>query len=170
MFTDLSPPPTEPVTLDEVKLFLRIDQGEEDALLEHLIRSARLQIEHRASLVMIERPVRIQVSARRTEVRLPLEPVHELISAKIDGEDIPAQLEARSHPPRVRFAHAPDAIVTFDLRAGFGPMPEDVPVPLRQAVLLLVADAFEHREREAGFDRTSLRIDALIGPYWGPRL
>ena len=62
-----------------------------------------------------------------------------------------------------------EGFAEVDVLAGFGTAAE-VPVPLRQAVLLLVADAYEHREREAGFARTSLRVDALIGPYRGPRL
>ena len=62
-----------------------------------------------------------------------------------------------------------DGPLDIEVEAGFG-TPAEVPTPLRQAVLLLVADAYEHREREVGFARTSLRIDALLGPWRGPRL
>ena len=67
-----------------------------------------------------------------------------------------------------------DAMARIESRAriafsDFG-APVDVPAPLRQAVFLLVADAREHQESEVGFARTSSRIDALIGPWRGPRL
>ena len=170
MFTDLSPPPVEPVTLDDAKLFLRIDTPHHDALLGDLIRSAREQVERRASLVLVTRDVRLTLPVCGTRVRLPISPVQSLTEVRVEGETVEGQLNNRPHPAWLHFATRQQGFAEIDLVAGFGRTDADVPVPLRQAILLLVADAFEHREREVGFERVSLRVDALIGPYWGPRL
>jgi uncharacterized phiE125 gp8 family phage protein len=42
----LTPPATEPVTLAEAKLHLRVDTSDEDALITRLIKSAREECEH----------------------------------------------------------------------------------------------------------------------------
>ena len=170
MFTDLSPPPVEPVSLDETKLFLRVDHNVEDALITDLILSARQQIEHRANLVLISRSIRVSVRAKGVEARIPLHPVRELMGVAVDGEAIAAMLDSRPRPARIHLERAVHGLMDVDVVAGFGDTAAEVPVPIRQAILLLVADAYEHREREPGFERTSLRVDALLGPYWGPRL
>ena len=170
MFEDIQPPPAEPVTLEDIKLFLRIDHAEEDNLLLDLIRSAREQVERRAGVVMIARDVGVTLPSCGLQVRLPMSPVSDLVSVTQDGRDIPAQLDRRRDPAVLTLASGVDGFLHIVVRAGFGPDPQDVPVPLRQAVLLLVADAYEHRDDAPGFDRVSLRVDALIGPYWGPRL
>lgn len=170
MFTDLSPPALEPVALAEAKTFLRVDHDAEDALVQTLIRSAREQVERRASLALIRRPVRVDVRVRSGCARLPVGPVADVTEVRVNGEIVEADLQVSLGMPALHVRTPHDGYAQVDLVAGFGPEAEDVPVPLRQAVLLLVADAYEHREREAGFERTSLRVDALIGPYWGPRL
>lgn len=169
MYTDLNPPGEEPISLAETKTFLRVTDDAEDAHIMNLIASARSQVERRAETAMILRPVRLSVFARGVRARLPIAPVHTLMSVSVDGREVEAEV---LHEPWGNTLHFPEAtfgIARVDVLAGFGTSGE-VPVPLRQAVLLLVADAFENREREAGFARTSLRIDALVGPYRGPRL
>jgi len=170
MFTDLSPPPIEPVSLDETKLFLRVDHDIEDALISDLITSAREQIERRAGLALITRPIRASLSARGTQARIPLHPVKVLANVRVQDDSVAAILDTRPRPARILLERAVYGALVADITAGFGPLASDVPVPIRQAILLLVADAYEHREREPGFERTSLRVDALLGPYWGPRL
>ena len=48
-----SPPAVEPLTVDEVKTYLRIDHDDEDCLLASLITSARLQVEAALDLALI---------------------------------------------------------------------------------------------------------------------
>ena len=43
--TDIAAPLTEPITLDYAKTFLRVDNDDEDQLINDLIVSARLRIE-----------------------------------------------------------------------------------------------------------------------------
>ena len=169
MFTDIQPPPEEPITLAEAKTFLRVSGESDDAQLTDLISSARRQVESRAETVLVTRPVRIRVPVQGRRARLSLAPVHELVRVELNGQEAEAELLREPWRTFVLFPSPEEGFAEVDILAGFGTAGE-VPVPLRQAVLLLVADAYEHREREAGFERTSLRVDALIGPYRGPRL
>jgi hypothetical protein len=57
--------------------------------------------------------------------------------------------------------------------AGFGPVPADVPAPLRQAILLLVAHWYEHRsplEGGAPAEPPPHMVSALLRPYRSVRL
>ena len=54
--------------------------------------------------------------------------------------------------------------ITVDVIAGYGETPEDIPMPLRQAMLLLIGQGYEHR---AGKDMPGIpmMVDALVMPY-----
>jgi len=59
--------------------------------------------------------------------------------------------------------------VTVYFTAGLGETSADIPTPLRQGVLLLLAHLYEHRagNMPSGFP---MMVDALIQPYRGMRL
>lgn len=165
-----TPPPEEPVSLGEIKTFLRVDGEAEDALLSDLVASAREQVERRAGMLTVARTLALRLPVCGTRAKLPVRPVRALVSVARDGAAVEgARLETKGEVPVLQLPGRVDATLDVEVEAGFGP-PAQVPAPLRQAVLLLVADAYEHREREAGFARTSLRVDALLGPWRGPRL
>jgi hypothetical protein len=140
-------PGEEPVTLAEAKAFARIDGTEEDALVGALIAAARLHVESvtgRALVTQTWRLVLNCVSGRL--VQLPVVPVSGLIEAP-EG----AALQGDS----VLLAAPVDAL-TLDYTAGYGDA-ADVPADLRQAVLVLIAYWYEHRDSvttaPAGFER-----------------
>ena len=56
--------------------------------------------------------------------------------------------------------------------AGYGPAPEDVPAPLRLAILMLAGHWFERREAavETTLERLPLGVAALISPFRRIRL
>ena len=58
--------------------------------------------------------------------------------------------------------------IEIDVTAGYGPSSVDVPAPLRQAVMMLVAHWYEHRGA-VGHDMAGAvpphGFDALIAPY-----
>ena len=80
--------------------------------------------------------------------------------------------DAASRPPRVLLRGSrqwprPGRAVNgigIRLRAGFGAAAEDVPQPLRQAILLLVTHFFAQRGDEAG-GGLPLSLGALLDPY-----
>lgn len=163
MLTDLNPPPAEPISLAEAKAFLRVDHDEEDTLIQTLIVSARERLEAHLSLAMILRAFQY-VTATNGTAALPRWPVSTIDQVIFDGvETQDAVINRLSRPATVTVCAAEEAQITFT--AGFGPNPEDVPAPLRQAMLLLVAQGFEHRGGDA--PSLPLMVDALTMPYRG---
>ena len=53
MLTVITPPATEPITLNEMKLHSRIDGSDDDTLINALITAARMQIEQMANTKLI---------------------------------------------------------------------------------------------------------------------
>jgi uncharacterized phiE125 gp8 family phage protein len=166
MLTDLNPPPAEPITLAEAKAFLRVDHDDEDTLLQTLILAAREQLEAHLNIAMITRPMRLAVTCGGA-LKLPRWPIVSLDEVTADGvstRDYTANLRAR--PAFVSIpANGP---IEIAFTAGYGPSPDDVPAPLRQAMLLLIAQGFEHRDDDAA--RLPLMVDALTMPYRVVRL
>ncbi|MFN3689160.1 head-tail connector protein [Salinarimonas sp.] len=179
----LAGPAVEPVAVPEMRLWLRIEDEAEDALLAALIKAARLVIEATTRLTLLESTWRLALPRLPSDgvVRLPLAPVIRIDAVRLyDGAGVatllPAsavRLEARAEPPRVTIA-APSAEATaggveIDLAAGFGTQPGAAPAPLVQALRLLVAHWYENRgDLSAEGARASglpAEILALIAPY-----
>lgn len=161
MLTDLNPPPAEPITLSEAKAFLRVDHDDEDVLIQTLIASARDRLEAHLNVAMIARSMQIATSTDGT-VQLPRWPVIAVQTVRFDGEDTDeAVINLLCRPATVTFCAAEEAEIVFT--AGYGSNPSDVPAPLRQAMLLLVARGYEHREGPP--DTLPLMVDALTMPY-----
>ena len=184
--TDITAPPIEPVTLANAKEFLRIDGNHEDALISDFIMLARERVESMARVSLIMRR-RAYSSAKTCTGRFyinhsPVKYIHKI--SVIDGADhateIPlgdVYINKRATPVSIctrkrdlfsDYAVDPVAIVTeFD--AGYGNAPENVPMQLRQAVLLLLAQHYEHRD-EALNRPVPMLVDALLMPYRTVRL
>ncbi len=178
----LAGPATEPISLAEAKAYLRIDDGAEDALIETLIGAARLHVEGVTGRALIAQSWRLVLDCWPDGgvVRLPVGPFrslsavtayddagdgHEIILAQF--ADAPDRLILPQRVAGMPFLRARQGI-EIDYVAGYGEAAEDVPVDIRQALLVLVAYWHEHRDAvlvagsgavvPAGFDR-------IVGPY-----
>jgi len=169
--TDLSPPPNSAVSLSAAKTFLRVDHDDEDALIAGLIDTAARQIEVRCGLSLITRPQRLTKPVAGAGIYLNRYPVLSIEAVALNGAPIEVDANLRARPVLVRSAAAGD--MTVDFTAGYGDAPEDIPTPLRQGVLLLLAHLYEHRA-QGGDSKPPLgfpmMVDALIQPYRGMRL
>lgn len=184
----ITPPAREPVTVQEARLFLRLDGEEEDTLLATLITAARLMVEAASGRMLIAQGWRIVLDAWPPggEIRLPVSPVSGIAAARVyDGAGAARTVgegalivDPAGDPPLVRIAAAVPSpgrtrgAIEIDVEAGYGDEPADVPAPLRQAVLRLVARWFEDRGDVVARDAERLPrgIAALIAPYRRARL
>jgi uncharacterized phiE125 gp8 family phage protein len=163
----VSAPATPLLSLDEVKLFLRIEpeEHEEDSLLGHLIGAATAALDGWAGLLgraLIDQQWRQRLSAFPDEPRLalPLGPVRAPPQVLYRDPAGAEQSFADFHLVRTALgpgialadgarwpatAVRPDA-VTLTWTAGYGPSPSDVPEPVRTAALLLIAHWHQNRE------------------------
>lgn len=165
--TDLSPPPSAAVSLDAAKAFLRVDHPDEDGLITNLIDAATRQVEERCGVSLITRPQRLTKPRSGAGVYLNRYPVSSIEAVTQNGEPLPIDANLRARPVLVRVASAGE--VTVDFTAGYGETSADIPTPLRQGVLLLLAHLYEHRggDKPLGFP---MMVDALTQPYRGMRL
>ena len=172
----LIPPAVEPVNLAYAKTFLRVDGDAEDALITDLITSARFSVEALCGQAMITRRV-LQTSDWKAGQPVPLTamPARDIHAVRVVSRsgEIAAlspdhySLNARCTPPQILFTGVSGSdidLIEIEYAAGFGDAPQDVPVPLRQAVLLILAQSYQHRGDEA--DRpVPMMVDALLMPY-----
>ena len=178
-------PAVEPVSLADMKAYLRVDDDAEDELVAGLIKAARLMVEATARRVLITQSWRLMLPewpASRS-LALPLSPVIAIDKVEMfDAAGLATQLAADAYaldptldPPRLMLRQAlPSAASSSGLavafRAGFGPVPEDVPATLRLALKIIVARWFENRGDVAGEQTLPREALALIAPFQRPRL
>jgi uncharacterized phiE125 gp8 family phage protein len=186
-----SGPAVEPVSLAEAKAHLRVDGSAEDTLIASLIITSRLHVEAALGLALITQSWSLFLDAWPSgpHVRLPLRPVQSIDAVQLYGPDESVEtldpdlflLDGAGIPPRlVRQAAlawpAPKRIangIEIAITAGYGDVVADVPAPIRQAVLLLVAHWYEHRQPiEIGAAHTTVphMVSELLLPYRQPRL
>jgi uncharacterized phiE125 gp8 family phage protein len=178
-------PALEPVSLAEAKAHLRLDGSDEDAYLTAAIVSARVHVEALTRRLLIEQSWRIYLDAwpRKRIVTLPPAPLMSVDAVTVydaDGEPVvvdPEDYEADTVacPGRlVLLSPVPAAVgrafngIEIDVTSGYGATSVDVPSPLRQAVMMLVAHFYEHRGA-VGHDLAGEvpphGFHALIAPY-----
>ncbi len=183
-----APPAIEPVSVAEARAHLRVTSAEEDPLIARLIVAARSEVERRTRRALIAQSWRLYLDrwpAGRV-VRLPVTPVAAVTAVTVYDEDgIPGaldpdayQLDGKAAPARLRVAAGVPGSggrfngIEIDFTAGYGPAADDVPAPLIQAVLLLVAHWYEHREAgvEVATAHMPFGFSGLVAGYRVPRL
>lgn len=185
-----SGPALEPVTVAEAKAHARIDDSVEDVLIASLILTSRLHIETALGLALISQAWTLSLDRwpKAGLVDLPLRPVQTASAVRLIARDgTPHELDSGSYrldaagtPPRLIPQHgtwpAPErrhAGIEIDITAGYGDEAEDVPQPIRHALLCLVAHWYEHRDPfQMGPRETAVppAIGELLKPYQVPRL
>lgn len=172
----LEQPLIEPVTLDEVKTYLRVDSHQENNLLEQLIKTARRMIEDYTSRAMITQTHRV-IAGVDEVMTLPMAPFQNIVAKPkvLTGKSSEVvqnyRLDLSRPQARLYLAHrfAQESSFQIDYRVGYGDSPMDVPEPLRQALLLLVADLYENRPGEttnkAGIHALPGLVRSMLDPY-----
>jgi uncharacterized phiE125 gp8 family phage protein len=165
MLTEETPVPTAALPVEEMKDHLRLgsgfaDDGLQDGLIEAYLRAAMAAIEGRIGKMLYRRRFLWVLDCwRDAEQAFPVSPVAGIVSLTLvdagGGEAVvPAgayRLVPDLHRPRLagRGGALPviptEGMVKVVFEAGFGPGWTDVPVDLRQAVLLLASEYYEHR-------------------------
>jgi uncharacterized phiE125 gp8 family phage protein len=178
-------PAVEPITLSEMKAYLRLDDDDQDELVSGLIRAARLMVESVSRRVLIEQGWRIVMDCWPPggKVALPISPLLAVDGIKVldaagVGTDMASgsfEADAASAPPCIAVSHAPEPGkarngIEIKLRAGYGASSDAVPATLRLAIKILVAHWFENRGDVVGEQILPPEAMALVAPFQRPRL
>jgi uncharacterized phiE125 gp8 family phage protein len=182
----LVPPASEPLSLAEAKNFLRVEHDADDALIAALVAAARGAVEAATRRVLITQEWRIALDRwpapdgnQPARIVSPVNPLRALLAARVRAADGAATaldagaftLDTVSAPGVIAFARAQLAEpgralagIELDVSAGYGASAAAVPEALRHAIRLLLARAYEHRDRVP--DSTlPAEVARLVGPY-----
>lgn len=147
-------PALEPVTLQEAKVFLRIDQDDENTLLSDIISTARIVSETQSGRSLITQSWRLSYEdTAPMRIRLPHGPVQAVNSVLLldrEGNSNTFSTDAYhlSATQWLEFHTRPFAAeVQINYSAGYGDQPTDVPADLRQALLIHLASLYEQRDQ-----------------------
>ena len=178
-------PSAEPVTIEELRDWLRLDDTAQDATLARLITAGRMALEQAIQRrIMIERwRLTLDAWPLARIVPLPVSPVQAIAAVRVyDGNGQPQLLASEAYRlshcglmPRLKLeGEVPkpgirESGIEIDMVAGYGATPGDVPGPLRMALRLLVTRWHENR---GDADPGPLPADvlALMAPYRRMRL
>ncbi|GER08225.1 hypothetical protein GCM10007972_17500 [Iodidimonas muriae] len=186
MITLLQPPPVEPLELAEIKAHLRIDHMDEDSLLQSYLQAARRTVEDflgRALImqrwqlvrdqwpengpVCLPKPPLLSVEAVRLIHRAGETQILDPLLYRVESRAEPGFLVATSVGgfPKAGQRHGG---IEIDFSAGYGPAAQDIPAPIRHAILLVVASLYQQRGGTGHILAQSVR--SLLGPYRMVRL
>lgn len=188
----LTKPTAEPVTLTEAKLHCKIEQSDEDALIESLISAAREWCEAYCNRAIGLQTIELALPAFADPIEVPRPPLRTVDSIRyldtdgalqtlatdvyrvIDGSDSrPALLEIAPNKS-VPSTDTSAAAVRVRYQAGWdiaGSPADEVPEGIKAAIKLIVGDLYEHREARLDmqtYDNPTARM--LLAPFWVPSL
>lgn len=182
-------PAIEPVSLADAKSWLREDGSQEDELIQALIVAARMTLEAYTRRFFITQSWRLVLDcwpstvATSTTLCIPFAPFQSVTAIRVfDANDAPQTLNAVTYRApnsteggRINFTSAPPAPgraidgIEIDFIVGYGSLASDLPQPLRQAILTLVAQWREHRG-DSGDDALPKTVAQLAAPFRRERL
>lgn len=168
---------SEPVTLQEAKDWAIITHTDDDTLLTAMIYKARVQVENKARLSLVQRDIILTVDLVR-EFKLPYGPVRSISEVlwrqgtnadgtpdnvtlttedyTTDGLDFIVIKSSKSGRHKITY------VAGYETTAGVNcPIPED----LRSAVLAQVAFLYEHRGDANMSGKFSDEAEAFLQPY-----
>ena len=186
----LSGPASEPISLAETKVYLRVDGSDEDSLISSLITTSRLQVEAALGLVLITQQWTLHADCWPLSgvVELPLRPFETVDEVRVLDADGDANIldsityAVDNHGDRPRLASRagfwpiPGARlngIEINFTAGYGADAAAVPDDIRHALMALVAHWFEHRGLELpGSTSRPIpnNVSILLAPYKAVRI
>jgi uncharacterized phiE125 gp8 family phage protein len=157
----------EPVTLAQAKAHLRVMQDFDDELIATQISAARERVELNTGRALAAATYRLAVPGSCSTVHLPLFPVATVTEVSYLGTgDVrivvdPASYYTDSNRSTLTLARS---ISTSAVNVTFTTAPAVIPAALKAAILLIVADLYEHAEEGAEVGDNPA-VERLITPY-----
>ncbi|MBB1493213.1 phage head-tail connector protein [Paracoccus sp. MC1854] len=170
----VTPPAAQPITLTEVKAQARVAHDDEDLLIQHYIDAATAWLDGPTGILgrcLVTQTWRAELPAVTGPIRLPLPDtvIGSAVFTDAEGGELAYDLTLQDQRPLLRpsFGLGRPAAITFT--AGYG-APADVPAAIRQAMLLLITQGYEHRQVTGAETTLPFAVEALLAPYRRIRL
>jgi uncharacterized phiE125 gp8 family phage protein len=180
-YTLVTPPTSEPITLEEAKLHLRVDSNVEDTLITALIKSARSKVENDTwrSLITQTWKLNMDTDEVKTFTGVTKSPIQSIAHIKYFDINViqqtlstgSYQVDILNEPARIKIPEIPqinDQMNAMEIMfiSGYG-VAASVPEDLKLAMLLLIGHWYEHRESVTigNMKDVPMGYDPLITPY-----
>lgn len=165
------------LSLIEAQAFVRVERGEEEALLAGILRTASALCEAFTNRVLIARPFSETLAVQGEWQRLSLSPVRSIDAVEglaLDGSAVALAASAyavdidASGDGWVRLIAAGSAMrVRVSATAGMASGTNEVPEPLRHGILRLVGHLFANRDG-GGVEGPGSEPPAAVTALWRP--
>ncbi len=184
-------PTVEPITVADAKAHLRIEGSSEDVVLASLVLTSRLHVETALGLALLSQGWTLTLDEWPAAgvLHLPIRPLLSVDAVRVlPSSGAPALLHPSTYivdttgwRGRIVRAFGSDWPrpgksangIEIELTTGFGTSAADVPAPIAQALLLLVAHWYERRdpvEIGSAAARIPAAVSNLLAPYVEKRL
>lgn len=142
-FLDESGNGIEPITLNQVKDWLKIDTTDEDSLLNNITTAARILCEQYTNISFIQRKVIAIVNNSLGSIELPYSPIGEILDLQdVDGNELTDYEVTGVVHKRLKTPEKDYLRVKYT--AGFTTLPQNY----KTALLTAIAYIYEHRGDE----------------------
>ena len=151
-----TPPVQEPLTLEEVKTYLRIGSDQEDNFLKMLIRAARAHVESLTGRALLKQQWALHIKppyprgsplvkkeGKRLEIELSQPPLLEVEEVKIEGKTIPYEVEESRILLSSLFWDKEISVIYW---AGYGETADSIPPDLKMAVLMATRFFYDNQK------------------------
>lgn len=179
---------TEPVTLNEVKSFMRVTFSDEDTLINSIIKAARKFCEIFTNSAFINKTISAVAPDFQQFVEVPVGPLNSLSGITYIPENqttytllYPFQahildVTKEIWPGQIRFRDSftfpkvntdrPSAVI-YQYVAGYGPNASDVPDPIKQAMYYICQHFYDKRSLTMERDQKEIpfAVSSLLTPY-----
>lgn len=181
----LERPRMEPVSLGDMRDWLRVETPDEDDIIASLIVAARERVEAQTGIKLMHQSWRLRMEWRDgiRRFRSALRPIIAIEAMRLiradDGiipvasEDVLLRRDDRESLLVLRDhveVPADVAGVEWDVTCGMAALPAQVPHPLQQAIRLLAAQWYAHRGDGAASQEVPAAVTALLAPHRRVRL
>ena len=168
------PPDAKPITLAEVKAQARVEHDDEDLLIQHYIDAATAWLDGPAGILgrcLVNQTWRGELAAVTGPIRLPFPDavIDSAVFTDAEGGELIHELALQDQHRLLRLRSGLGRPVAITFTAGYG-APADVPAAIRQAMLLLVTQWYEHRQVTGTGSTLPFAVEALLAPYRRIRL
>ena len=167
-----------PVSLAEAQAYVRVETGEEEAVLAGLLRTASLMCEQFIGQALVERAFDETIRGSSQWQRLGLGPVRSIAGIArvaidrtetvVAAEDYAIDIDASGDGWVRLLGGDAEGVIKVQAVAGMASDGNGVPEPLRQGIIRLTAHLFNARDGDGG--EPPAAVTALWRPYRRMRL
>ena len=156
----ITPPDAEPVTLDEVKLYMNVDYTEKNTLITSLITAARQLLEDKFDLGIIEKELQVIIDNSAGGFALPGYPIGEVEAVDRDDNEVALTLTGEDS----KYVESPcDCYLKLTYTSGYAA--DAVPEVYKTAIKEQVLWMFEHLGDEDFSDKICPMATMSLKPY-----